>query len=31
MNRVVGSQPIPGEPQLREEEIITFLKKYARR
>jgi hypothetical protein len=31
MNRVVGSQPIPGEPQLRVEEINAFLKKYARK
>ena len=31
MNRVVGSQPIPGEPQLRVEEINAFLAKYARR
>ena len=31
MNRVVGSQPIPGEPQLRVEEINAFLRKYARR
>ena len=31
MNRVVGSRPIPGEPQLRVEEINTFLAKYARR
>jgi hypothetical protein len=31
MNRVVGSQPVPGEPQLRIEEINTFLRKYARR
>ena len=31
MNRVVGSQPIPGEPQLRVEEINAFLGKYARR
>jgi hypothetical protein len=30
MNRVVGSQPIPGEPQLRVEEINAFLAKYAR-
>jgi hypothetical protein len=30
MNRVVGSQPIPGEPQLRVEEINAFLTKYAR-
>ncbi|MFL6574114.1 MAG: hypothetical protein ACJ8G4_20330 [Burkholderiales bacterium] len=31
MNRVVGSQPLPGEPQLRIEEINAFLRKYARR
>ena len=31
MNRVVGSQPVPGEPQLRVEEINAFLAKYARR
>jgi len=31
MNRVVGSKPIPGEPQLRLEEILGFLEKYARR
>jgi cytochrome c2 len=31
MNRVVGSQPIPGEPQLRVEEINAFLQKYARK
>jgi hypothetical protein len=31
MNRVVGSQPLPGEPQLRVEEINAFLAKYARR
>jgi len=31
MNRVVGSQPLPGEPQLRVEEINAFLRKYARR
>jgi len=31
MNRVVGSQPMPGEPQLRLEEINAFLGKYARR
>ncbi len=30
MNRVVGSQPVPGEPQLRVEEINAFLKRYAR-
>jgi hypothetical protein len=31
MNRVVGSQPIPGEPQLRIEEINAFLEKHARK
>ncbi|HYN11253.1 MAG TPA: hypothetical protein VET51_01255, partial [Burkholderiales bacterium] len=31
MNRVVGSQPTPGEPQLRIEEILAFLEKYALR
>jgi hypothetical protein len=31
MNRVMGSQPVPGEPQLRIEEINAFLRKYARR
>lgn len=31
MNRVVGSKPVPGEPQLRVEEIIAFLEKHARR
>ena len=31
MNRVVGTQPVPGEPQLRVEEITAFLQKYARR
>jgi len=31
MNRVVGSQPVQGEPQLRIEEINAFLRKYARR
>jgi hypothetical protein len=30
MNRVVSSQPVPGEPQLRIEEINAFLRKYAR-
>ena len=30
MNRVVSSQPTPGEPQLRVEEINRFLAKYAR-
>lgn len=31
MNRVVGSKPIQGEPQLRIEEINAFLEKHARR
>jgi cytochrome c2 len=31
MNRVVGSQPTPGEPQLRLEEINAFLRRHARR
>ena len=31
MNRVVGSKPVPGEPQLRVEEILAFLAKYARK
>jgi hypothetical protein len=31
MNRVVGSKPVPGEPQLRIEEINRFLQKHARR
>ena len=31
MNRVVGTKPIPGEPQLRIEEINAFLAKHARR
>ena len=31
MNRVVGSRPLAGEPQLRTEEILAFLTKYARR
>jgi hypothetical protein len=30
MNRVVGSRPLPGEPQLRVEEINAFLRKHAR-
>jgi len=30
MNRVVNSQPVPGEPRLTVEEILAFLKKYAR-
>ena len=31
MNRVVGTKPVPGEPQLRVDEINAFLAKYARR
>ena len=31
MNRVVGSKPIRGEPQLRVEDILAFLEKHARR
>jgi hypothetical protein len=31
MNRVVGSKPVPGEPQLRVEEILAFLAKHARK
>ncbi|TAK88364.1 MAG: hypothetical protein EPO20_02765 [Betaproteobacteria bacterium] len=31
MNRVVGSKPVRGEPQLRIEEINAFLAKYARK
>jgi cytochrome c2 len=31
MNRVVGSKPLPGEPQLRVEEILAFLEKNARK
>jgi hypothetical protein len=30
MNRVVGTRPVPGEPQLRIEDINAFLAKYAR-
>jgi hypothetical protein len=30
MNRVVGSKPVPGEPQLRIEDINAFLAKHAR-
>jgi hypothetical protein len=30
MNRVVGSKPVPGEPQLRVEEINAFLARHAR-
>ena len=31
MNRVVGTRPLPGEPQLRIEEINAFLARHARR
>lgn len=31
MNRVVGTRPVPGEPQLRVEEILAFLEKHARK
>ena len=31
MNRVVGSQPLPGEPQPRVEEINAFLERHARK
>jgi hypothetical protein len=31
MNRVVGNRPDPSEPQLRVDEILWFLQKYARR
>jgi len=31
MNRVVGSKPVPGEPQLRVEEINAFLRRHAKR
>ena len=31
MNRVVGSKPVPGEPQLRVEEINAFLQRHAKR
>ena len=31
MNRVVGTRPVPGEPQLRTDAINAFLAKYARR
>jgi len=30
MNRVVGTKPVPGEPQLRIEEINAFLERHAR-
>ena len=31
MNRVVGSKSVAGEPQLRTDAILSFLRKYARR
>ena len=31
MNRVVGSKPVPGEPQLKIDEINAFLVRHARR
>jgi cytochrome c2 len=31
MNRVVGTKPVPGEPQLRIEDINAFLAKYAKK
>ena len=31
MNRVVGSKPAPGEPELRVAEINAFLAKYAKK
>jgi hypothetical protein len=31
MNRVVGTRPVDGEPQLRVEDIVAFLIKYARK
>jgi len=31
MNRVIGSRPVPGEPQLRVQEINAFLARYARK
>jgi cytochrome c5 len=31
MNRVVGSRPVPGEPQLRIEDINAFLVRHARK
>ena len=31
MNRVVGAKPIPGEPQLKVEDINAFLTRHARR
>jgi len=31
MNRVVGTKPVPGELQLRTEEIVAYLQKHARK
>ena len=31
MNRVVGSKPVPGEPQLKIDDINAFLMRHARR
>lgn len=31
MNRVVGTQPVPGEPQLRIDDIVGFLAKHAKK
>ena len=31
MNRVVGSKPVPGERELRVQEINAFLAKYAKK
>ena len=31
MNRVVGSRPNPAEPQYRNDEIVAYLQRYARR
>ena len=31
MNRVVGSRPVPGEPQLKIEDINAFLMRHAKR
>jgi hypothetical protein len=31
MNRVVGTKPVPGEPQLRIEDINSFLTRHARK
>jgi hypothetical protein len=31
MNRVVGTKPVPGEPQLKIEDINAFLARYARK